>query len=191
MFLTRSTGRKFVVTSSPLSRSPRSTRSRSWTRDYAARQVEQQELTAAPAPGVRLRFTATATAGGPRPPRGSTSAHGIAAADPDLLPVGSVVQIEKLPERYNGIYTVMDTGPKVQGRQSTSTCGAATRRSQLGRRQMLITVLRLGWNPTASTPGWSIACSGSARPSAAAARPVPAGREAAVDAAASDGTARQ
>ena len=42
--------------------------------------------------------------------------NGIAAADPQLLPIGSVVQIEELGEKYDGIYTVMDTGPKVQGR---------------------------------------------------------------------------
>ena len=40
---------------------------------------------------------------------------GIAAADPELLPVGSVIQVYKLGERYNGIYTIMDTGPAVQG----------------------------------------------------------------------------
>ena len=42
---------------------------------------------------------------------------GIAAADPDLLPVGSVVQIDNLPAKYNGVYTIMDTGPAVQGRK--------------------------------------------------------------------------
>ena len=78
---------------------------------------------------------------------------GIAAADPDLLPVGSVIQVYKLGERYNGIYTIMDTGPgRSRGATSTSTCGAATRRWSSGRRDIAINVLRLGWNPKASTP---------------------------------------
>ena len=46
-----------------------------------------------------------------------TVQSGIAAADPDLLPVGSVIQVDSLGDRYNGIYTIMDTGPAVQGRQ--------------------------------------------------------------------------
>ena len=43
---------------------------------------------------------------------------GIAAADPKLLPIGSVVQVggSGVAEAYRGIYTVLDTGPKVQGR---------------------------------------------------------------------------
>ena len=77
---------------------------------------------------------------------------GIAAADPDLLPVGSVVQIYRLGEKYNGIYTVMDTGPKVHGRHLDIYLWSCDEAVQLGRKQMAITVLRMGWNPTASTP---------------------------------------
>ena len=77
---------------------------------------------------------------------------GIAAADPDLLPVGSVVQIAKLPDRYNGIYTVMDTGPKVHGRHLDLYIWNCDEALELGRRDMVITVLRLGWNPRNSTP---------------------------------------
>ena len=77
---------------------------------------------------------------------------GIAAADPDLLPVGSVVQIDRLGEKYNGVYTVMDTGPKVHGRHLDLYMWDCNEALRLGRRQMLITVLRMGWNPQNSTP---------------------------------------
>jgi hypothetical protein len=77
---------------------------------------------------------------------------GIAAADPDLLPVGSVVQIDRLSEKYNGIYTIMDTGPKVQGRHIDIYMWSCHEALELGRRSMQIVVLRLGWNPKASTP---------------------------------------
>jgi len=36
--------------------------------------------------------------------------------DPAVLPVGSVIDISVPDSKYSGIYTVMDTGPAVQGR---------------------------------------------------------------------------
>ena len=81
-----------------------------------ARTIEIRETTAKPAPGLRLRFTSTAYCKGTTTASGVAVRSGIAAADPDLLPVGSVIQIDSLGARYNGIYTMMDTGPKVQGR---------------------------------------------------------------------------
>ena len=121
---------------------------------YAARQLELRETATAPAPGARLRFTATAYCRGTTTASGVNVRNGIAAADPDLLPVGSVLQVDRLGERYNGIYTVMDTGPAVQGRHIDIymwNCDEA--RYEFGKRTAGITVLRLGWNPRASTPG--------------------------------------
>ena len=120
---------------------------------YAARRAELREATATPAPGARLRFTATAYCRGTTTASGVNVRTGIAAADPDLLPVGSVIQVDRLGDRYNGIYTVMDTGPAVQGRHIDIymwNCDEA--RNEFGRRSAGITVLRLGWNPRASTP---------------------------------------
>jgi 3D (Asp-Asp-Asp) domain-containing protein len=120
---------------------------------YAARQAELREASATPSPGTRLRFTATAYCRGTTTASGVNVRNGIAAADPDLLPVGSVIQVDRLGDRYNGIYTVMDTGPAVQGRHIDIymwNCNEA--RYEFGRRSAGITVLRLGWNPLASTP---------------------------------------
>jgi 3D (Asp-Asp-Asp) domain-containing protein len=119
---------------------------------YAARQAELREATATPAPGARLRFTATAYCKGTTTASGVNVRRGIAAADPDLLPVGSVIQVDRLGENYNGIYTVMDTGPAVQGRHIDIYMWSCNEALQLGRRPAGITVLRLGWNPKASTP---------------------------------------
>jgi 3D (Asp-Asp-Asp) domain-containing protein len=119
---------------------------------YAAR-AEFRESAAAPTPGAHLRFTATAYCRGTTTASGVNVRNGIAAADPDLLPVGSVVQVDRLGDRYNGIYTVMDTGPAVQGRHIDIymwSCDEA--RYEFGRRLAGLTVLRLGWNPRASTP---------------------------------------
>ncbi len=108
---------------------------------------------ALPAPGVQhLNFTATAYCKGTTTASGVNVRTGIAAADPALLPVGSVIQVYKLGERYNGIYTIMDTGPSVQGRHIDIYMWSCNEALQLGRRDIAINVLRLGWSPTVSKP---------------------------------------
>jgi 3D (Asp-Asp-Asp) domain-containing protein len=119
---------------------------------YAARQAALRETTAKPAPGARLAFSATAYCKGDTTASGAAIHKGIAAADPDLLPVGSVVQIESPSDRYNGIYTVLDTGPAVQGRQVDLYIWSCYEALEFGRQSIHLTVLRLGWNPRATTP---------------------------------------
>ena len=152
MFLNRSAGRKFVVTSLAAVLFAGLYEVTFLDSRFAARQAIDEESTAPPVQGSRLRFTATGYCRGTTTASGVNVRSGIAAADPDLLPVGSVVQIERLPERYNGIYTVMDTGPKVHGRHLDLYMWSCDEAIQLGRRGMVITVLRLGWNPKNSTP---------------------------------------
>jgi 3D (Asp-Asp-Asp) domain-containing protein len=117
----------------------------------AAHEVEVRE-TAWPRPGARLRFHATAYCKGTTTASGTAVRTGIAAADPLLLPVGSVIQVESLSPRYNGIYTVMDTGPAVQGREIDIYMWNCNEALDFGRRSIAINVLRLGWNPKASAP---------------------------------------
>ena len=116
-----------------------------------ARTIEIRETTAKPAPGLRLRFTSTAYCKGTTTASGAAVRSGIAAADPDLLPVGSVIQIDNLGAKYNGIYTVMDTGPKVQGRHIDLYIWSCYEALSFGRRPISLNVLRLGWNPRASS----------------------------------------
>jgi 3D (Asp-Asp-Asp) domain-containing protein len=77
---------------------------------------------------------------------------GVAAADPKLLPVGSVVNIAVSDPKYSGVYTVMDTGPEVQGRELDLYIWSCNEALQFGRRAVQVTVLRLGWDPQASSP---------------------------------------
>jgi 3D (Asp-Asp-Asp) domain-containing protein len=70
----------------------------------------------APQPGARMTFQATAYCKGLTTASGVNVRAGIAAADPKVLPIGSVVQVSGVPEAHRGIYTVLDTGPEVQGR---------------------------------------------------------------------------
>jgi 3D (Asp-Asp-Asp) domain-containing protein len=97
--------------------------------------------------GARLTFIATAYCKGQTTSAGVSPQSGIAAADPQLLPEGSVVRIDGGPERYRGIYTVMDTGPKVVGQHLDLYMWSCMEASTFGRRQITLSVLRLGWNP--------------------------------------------
>jgi 3D (Asp-Asp-Asp) domain-containing protein len=121
---------------------------------YAARLATTREATALPAPGARLSFGTTAYCKGITTTSGVAVQSGVAAADPELLPVGSVVDISGLPQKYNGIYTVLDTGPAVQGRQLDLYMWSCNEALSFGRKPAQITVLRLGWNPRATTPGF-------------------------------------
>jgi 3D (Asp-Asp-Asp) domain-containing protein len=102
---------------------------------------------------VALGFTATFYCKGETTASGVNVRSGIAAADRDLLPIGSVIRIDGLGEKYDGIYTIMDTGPKVQGRHVDVYLWSCNEALQMGRRPMKLTVLRMGWNPTHSKPG--------------------------------------
>jgi 3D (Asp-Asp-Asp) domain-containing protein len=117
----------------------------------ASSAAEDDEL-ALPAQANHLHFIATAYCKGTTTASGVNVRTGIAAADPELLPVGSVIQVYKLGERYNGIYTIMDTGPAVQGRHVDIYMWGCNEALEFGRREIAINLLRLGWNPKASTP---------------------------------------
>lgn len=121
---------------------------------YAARQAISREPTPLPAPGSRLAYSATAYCKGITTTSGVAVQTGIAAADPELLPVGSVVDLDGLPAKYNGIYTILDTGPAVQGRQVDVYMWNCNEALAFGRRPIHLTVLRLGWNPRATTPSF-------------------------------------
>jgi 3D (Asp-Asp-Asp) domain-containing protein len=114
---------------------------------YAARQAAQQGAAAVPAPDAPLLFRATAYCTSGLTASGVAVRTGIAAADPRLLPVGSVVRLDVAQSQYSGIYTIMDTGAFVKGRHVDlfiRDCDEATR---FGRSSAHVKVLRLGWKP--------------------------------------------
>jgi 3D (Asp-Asp-Asp) domain-containing protein len=121
---------------------------------YVARLATLHDPSVLPVPGSRLAFSATAYCKGIVTASGVPVQSGVAAADPELLPVGSVVEIDQLPQKYNGIYTVMDTGPAVHGREVDVYMWSCNEALEFGRRPIHLTVLRLGWNPRATTPSF-------------------------------------
>ena len=120
---------------------------------YAARQAMAATAIGTPMPGTRLLFQATAYCKGTTTASGVNVRTGIAAADPQLLPVGSVISVNAGDTKYTGIYTIMDTGPAVQGRTLDVYMWSCHEALAFGRKQVQVTVLRLGWNPRYSTPG--------------------------------------
>ena len=106
-----------------------------------------------PQAGSRLQFRATAYCKGETTASGVGVRTGIAAADPAILPVGSVVRLETPNPRYSGVWTIMDTGPAVRGRTVDLYLWSCKEALQFGRRSVRLTVLRLGWSPENSLPG--------------------------------------
>ena len=121
---------------------------------YVARLVAPADPSGPPAPGDRLAFAATAYCKGMTTAAGVAVQAGIAAADPALLPIGSVIDVSAPDTKYNGIYTVMDTGPAVRGRLIDIYMWSCYEALDFGRMPIQLTVLRLGWNPKATTPGF-------------------------------------
>jgi 3D (Asp-Asp-Asp) domain-containing protein len=121
---------------------------------YATRTVlqKQHELEPDGDPVDSMLFNATAYCKGTVTASGVAPRSGVAAADERLLPVGSVIQIHAIDKPYGGIYTVMDTGPMIQGRHVDIYMWSCIEALQFGNRPIHLVVLRLGWDPRSTTP---------------------------------------
>ncbi len=140
---------------------------------YAARLAAVNESSAPPLPGSRLAFSASAYCKGLVTASGVAVQTGVVAADPEILPVGSVLDIGSLPPKYNGIYTVLDTGPAVHGRQLDIYMWSCNEALAFGRKPAHLTVLRMGWNPRATTPTFIDRLFKRPQPAPLPARPLP------------------
>jgi 3D (Asp-Asp-Asp) domain-containing protein len=87
-------------------------------------------------------FQATAYSLSGRTRSGAYTRRGVIAADPRVIPLGSVVQI-KTPG-YSGVYTVHDTGKRIKGNIIDVWVGSGREARFFGRRQIKLHVLRLG-----------------------------------------------
>jgi len=118
--------------------------------DSRTARLESASATDPPSLGRSVQFDVTAYCKGEITASGVRVRPGIAASDPKLLPSGSIVRIEGVPEAYEGIYTVLDTGPEIQGRELDIYIWSCFEALDFGRRKAVVTVLRLGWDPKAS-----------------------------------------
>ena len=76
---------------------------------------------------------------------------GIVAADPRILPIGSVIEIEA--GNHSGIYTVLDTGGFIKGNRIDIFIPSSDRALNFGRRPVKVRVLRHGWSIDSETLG--------------------------------------
>jgi 3D (Asp-Asp-Asp) domain-containing protein len=95
-----------------------------------------------------VSFQATAYALQGRTRSGVYTRRGVIAADPRVIPLGSVVQI-KTPG-YSGLYTVHDTGKRIKGNVIDVWVGSSREARFFGRRQIKLNVLRLGPKPNSN-----------------------------------------
>jgi len=103
----------------------------------------------APAPPAPARaaasspFTATAYCLGGVTASGVPVSKGVAAADPAVLPLGTVIHVTGAAS-YDGTYRVLDTGARIRNRRVdlyVPDCAAARR---FGRRSVQVTVIEKG-----------------------------------------------
>jgi 3D (Asp-Asp-Asp) domain-containing protein len=92
--------------------------------------------------GPPTNFQATAYALRGRTFSGMYVRRGVIAADPRVIPIGSVVQL--VTPGYSGIYTVQDTGGKIKGKIVDVWVGSTREARFFGRRQIKLHVLRWG-----------------------------------------------
>jgi rare lipoprotein A len=91
-----------------------------------------------------MHMEATAFAQDAKPTAAGTVPHeGIVAADPAILPLGSRIRITAAGV-YNGIYTVTDTGAKINGRHVDLYLPSDAEAKQFGKKVVLVRILRIG-----------------------------------------------
>ncbi len=111
-----------------------------------ARETKLNELSFAgpdiEAMGEPQTFRATAYALRGRTRSGAYVRRGVIAADPRVLPLGSVVQLKA--GKYTGVYTVHDTGKRIKGNIIDVWVPTNGEARQFGRQKIKLHVLRLG-----------------------------------------------
>jgi 3D (Asp-Asp-Asp) domain-containing protein len=107
------------------------------TRNPRPRQPPQR-----PPAAKAVSFTITAYCTGTITAAGTRVTDGIVAADPNVLPLRTVIRLAGLHGRYNGIYTVMDTGSKVRGRRIDLYLRDCAEAVRFGRRSARVAIVR-------------------------------------------------
>jgi 3D (Asp-Asp-Asp) domain-containing protein len=111
--------------------------------------AQQRQTRVRPAQVVLVKATAYCRSGTTR--SGVRTRTGIIAADPRVLPVGSVVRI--IDGTASGIYTVMDTGRAIKDREIDIFIPDCERAKKFGEQNVRVRVLRHGQDPKANSRG--------------------------------------
>jgi len=93
-------------------------------------------------------WTATAYCKGTHVAAGIPVKRGMAASDPKHLPLGSVVRVSESGDpKWDGIYSIVDTGPEIQGREIDLYSWSCYEALDFGRRKVSVEIIREGWMP--------------------------------------------
>jgi 3D (Asp-Asp-Asp) domain-containing protein len=95
-----------------------------------------------PATVSGMRVTATAYCKGTLTATGTKPAPGIIAADPAVLPFGTKIRLTGLDARYNGVYTVRDTGASIRGHRIDLFMRDCSEAVRFGRRTATAAIVR-------------------------------------------------
>jgi 3D (Asp-Asp-Asp) domain-containing protein len=90
---------------------------------------------------------ATAYCDGGATKSGVRAQKGIVAADIRRLPLGTRVQIIAPGQPYAGVYTVLDTGSKISGRDLDIFMPSCARAKRFGKRPVQVRILTTRTNP--------------------------------------------
>jgi 3D (Asp-Asp-Asp) domain-containing protein len=74
---------------------------------------------------------------------GKPVSSGTVAADPAVLPVGTMIRVAGAP-RYEGVYRVTDTGSNIRGHRVDLYVPSCAEARRFGRRSITVSVLRTG-----------------------------------------------
>jgi 3D (Asp-Asp-Asp) domain-containing protein len=97
---------------------------------------------AGPLAPEETRFVATAYCQDGKTASGAHTASGIVAADPDVLPIGTRIRVRGLKRGSDGIYRVMDTGARVQGRRIDLFVASCAEAKRFGRQPVHVAIVR-------------------------------------------------
>jgi 3D (Asp-Asp-Asp) domain-containing protein len=92
-----------------------------------------------------MRFEATADSVEGITAKGTLTHDGIVAADPAVLPLGSVIRVSGAGP-YSGTYVVTDTGSKVAGRKIDIFLPGVSEARQFGKKIVTVRIVRRGDN---------------------------------------------
>lgn len=92
-----------------------------------------------------MRFLATADSVAGITAKGTLTHRGVVAADPSVLPLGSVIRVSRAGT-YSGIYVVTDTGEKIVGRHIDIYMPSHLAAKRFGRQSVLVRIIHVGDN---------------------------------------------
>jgi 3D (Asp-Asp-Asp) domain-containing protein len=110
------------------------------------RPAEPQPAAAPPmqvARRLELRSTAYCLRGSMR--TGVRTRNGMAATDPSVIPLGSVVRVSRLDGRLIGLFVAMDTGGAIRGNRIDLYMNSCSEALDWGYQQVIADVIQVGW----------------------------------------------